>query len=51
MIVLSKYLREQNFHIRNYQADGTLELAHRFIKRSVQTMSTIEDIIEQSTIK
>ena len=50
LIVLSKYLREQDFQIQRNEQIGTLELAHRYILRSVKTMSTIEDIIEQSSI-
>ena len=51
LIVLSKYLREQDFRIQNNEQIGTLELAHRYILRSVKKISTIEDIIEQSSIK
>ena len=51
LIVLSKYLREQDFQIQRNEQIGTLELAHRYILRSVKTISTIEDIIEQSSIK
>jgi hypothetical protein len=51
LIVLSKYLREQDYQIQSNEKIGTLELAHRYILRSVKKISTIEDIIEQSSIK